>query len=150
MPNIERGIEAIIRKAIEEGAFEDLHGKGKPLNLNENPLVEPEWRMAFSMLQNEGFILPWMEKRNNIEEDLATARKELARAWAWYQEKIESKQSSSMIESEWEKAQVRFREKVTDINQRIDDYNLEVPSTTFQRAKVDVVKEIEGGGKPKS
>ena len=146
MPNIERGIEAIIRKAIEEGAFEDLRGKGEPLNLNENLLVEPEWRMAFSMLQNEGYLLPWMEKRNNIEEGLVEARKELARAWKWRQEEIESEESSPFIESEWEKAQVRFRDKVAELNQLIHNYNLEVPSTTFQRMKVDVEYEIEGVG----
>jgi hypothetical protein len=56
MANIERGIESIIRRAIEEGVFDNLRGKGKPHNLNENPLVEPEWCLAFSMLQNEGLI----------------------------------------------------------------------------------------------
>lgn len=142
MPKIDRGIEAIIRKAMEEGAFEELKGKGKPLNLGENPLVEPEWRMAYSLLQNEGFVLPWMEKRNEIEEKLKTAREELKRAWMWRLEKIKSDQNSALIESEWGKAQLGFREIVEDLNKHIDDYNLEVPSTTFQRAKVDVENEI--------
>ena len=144
MPDIERGIEAIIRKAMEEGAFDNLRGKGKPLNLNENPLVEPEWRLAFRMLQNEGFILPWMEKRNQIEEELTAARETLARAWEWRQEKLKRNQDSSYVEGEWMGAQARFREKAAELNKRIEDYNLEVPATIFQRGKVDVEKEIEG------
>ena len=31
-------IEEHIRRAIEEGSFEDLPGKGQPLHLYENPL----------------------------------------------------------------------------------------------------------------
>jgi DnaJ family protein C protein 28 len=144
MSDVERGIEAIIRKAMEEGAFDNLRGKGKPLNLNDNPLVEPEWRLAFSMLQNEGFLLPWMEKRNQIEEELATAQQTLARAWEWRQGKVEENQASPFIEVEWAQAQERFREKVAELNKCIEDYNLEVPATIFQRRRVDAEKEIEG------
>jgi DnaJ family protein C protein 28 len=143
MPDIERGVDAIIRKAMEEGAFDDLRGKGKPLNLNENPFLEPEWRLAFSMLQNEGFTLPWMEKRNDIENELVAARESLARAWAWRQEKMAGGLEVTFIEGEWEKAQARFREKVADLNKRIQNYNLEAPALVFQRAKIDVEKEIE-------
>lgn len=143
MPDIERGVEAIIRKAMEEGAFNDLRGKGKPLNLNENPLIEPEWRLAFGMLQNEGFIIPWMEKRNDIENELAAARHALARAWTWRQEKIEGGAGSPFIEAEWAKAQAGYREKIADLNKRIENYNLEVPALVFQRAKVNTEKEIE-------
>ncbi len=144
MQDFERGIEATNRKAMEEGAFDNLRGKGKPLNLNQNPLVEPEWRLAFSMLQNEGFLLPWMDKRNQIEEELAAARKTLARAWEWRQEKLGGNQTSSFIEEEWGRAQESFREKVAELNKRIEDYNLEVPATIFQRGKVDTEKEIQG------
>lgn len=146
MPDIERGVEAIIRKAMEEGAFDDLRGKGKPLNLSENPWVDPEWRLAFSMLQDEGFVLPWMEKRNDIEQELAIARQTLARAWAWRGEKIEGGSDASFIESEWTKAKSLFREKLAELNKRIENYNLEVPSTVFQRVKVDAEKEIEEVG----
>ncbi|MGD8457241.1 MAG: DUF1992 domain-containing protein [Anaerolineales bacterium] len=143
MPDIERGIEAIIRKAMQEGAFDDLRGKGKPLDLTENSLIEPEWRLAFSMLKNEGFVLPWMEKRNDIEKELAAARKILARARTWRQEKMEGGSDSSFIDAEWESAQARFRQKIANLNKRIANYNLEVPALVFQRAKVDVEKEIE-------
>jgi len=143
MPDIERGVEAIIRKAMEEGAFDDLRGKGKPLNLNENPCIEPGWRLAFRMLQNEGFTLPWMEKRNDIENDLTAAREFLARAWKWHDEKMAGGLEVTFIEREWDKAQARFREKVADLNKRIEGYNLEVPALVFQRAKIDVKKEIE-------
>ena len=142
MPGRDRGVEAIIRKAMEEGAFDNLRGKGKPLNLDENPFADPEWRMAYNMLKNEGFALPWMEKRSQIEDELAAARGALARTWSWRQEKINAGQASAFVEEEWAKSLVRFRQKVADLNKRIEDYNLEVPSDIFQRKKIDVEREV--------
>ena len=142
MPGRDRGVEAIIRKAMEEGAFDNLRGKGKPLNLDENPFADPEWRMAYNMLKNEGFALPWMEKRNQIEDELAAARGALERTWSWRQEKINAGQASTFVEEEWAKSLARFRQKAADLNKRIEDYNLEVPSDIFQRKRIDVDREV--------
>ena len=68
MSFLQRGVEEIIQKAIREGAFDNLKGKGKPLNLNENPFVDKEWHLAYRLLEQQGFALPWMEKRNEIEQ----------------------------------------------------------------------------------
>ncbi len=38
-----RGIDEIIRQAMREGAFDNLPGKGKPLELIENPYLDREW-----------------------------------------------------------------------------------------------------------
>jgi len=55
--------EEQIRRAIEEGKFDNLPGKGKPLNLEQNPFEDPEWRLANHVLITSGFSLPWIEKR---------------------------------------------------------------------------------------
>ena len=44
MPDL--SIEEIIRRAIQEGKFDDLPGKGEPLQLDDNPHEDPEWRAA--------------------------------------------------------------------------------------------------------
>jgi hypothetical protein len=41
-----------IREAIEAGDFDDLQGKGQPLNLEEDSHVPPELRMAYKILKN--------------------------------------------------------------------------------------------------
>ena len=78
-------IEEHIRRAMEEGKFEDLPGKGEPLNLEENPLEDPEWRMANHILRSSGFTLPWIETYREIEQVLEVARKSLLRTWTWRQ-----------------------------------------------------------------
>lgn len=45
-----------IEEAINNGEFENLRGKGKPLNLNYLDRVPPEMRMAYTVLRNSGFV----------------------------------------------------------------------------------------------
>jgi len=44
--------ELRIRDAMEQGAFDDLPGAGKPLDLEEYFAVPEEMRMAYSVLKN--------------------------------------------------------------------------------------------------
>jgi DnaJ family protein C protein 28 len=138
MPNIEDHI----RKAIEEGKFDDLPGKGKPIPWDENSFVEEEWQLAFRMLRDSGFSLPWMETRKEIETQLEVARANLKRAWAWKQSAMAAGQSPAFVEDEWQRAESAFREQIAEINKRIFDYNLEVPLPRFQRPPVEAEKEI--------
>jgi DnaJ family protein C protein 28 len=75
--------EEQIRRAMEEGQFDNLPGKGKPLNLDENPYEDPEWRMAHHILHNSGFSLPWIETRREIETNLEAARTSIKTTWDW-------------------------------------------------------------------
>jgi DnaJ homolog subfamily C member 28 len=77
MPDIDDAIE----KAMREGKFDDLPGKGKPLSLDENPHEDPDWRLAHHVLKNGGFSLPWIETRKEIEDETGRARQALRRAW---------------------------------------------------------------------
>ena len=63
MANFDRAIETIIQNAIKRDEFDNLAGKGKPLNLNENQFVDQDWRMAYSLREQHGYVLPWMEDR---------------------------------------------------------------------------------------
>jgi DnaJ family protein C protein 28 len=139
MPNIEEHI----RKAIEEGRFDDLPGKGKPIRWDENPFVEPDWQLAFRMLRDAGFALPWMEARKEIETQLEAARSALLRTWSWKQSATAAGQPPAFVEDEWQRAVSASGEQITEVNKRIFDYNLEVPLARFQRRPVDAEAEIQ-------
>lgn len=144
MVNTNRIVDAMVRKAIEEGKFDNLKGKGQPLDLSSNAFADPEWALAFDMLQKEGFALPWMEKRKEIEATLEGARTVLARSAAWRKDKLaEGISKPRWIEDEWARAKEIFIETVTQINKQIADLNLEVPSDIFMRKKVNVERELE-------
>jgi DnaJ family protein C protein 28 len=132
-----------IRRAIKSGQFDNLPGKGKPLRLNENPYEDPEWRMAYHVLHNGGFSLPWIETRREIENEIEAAREELRRAWDRYQSASPSKQDSALRGFELERTVDLFIGKVREINKRIFNYNLEAPSARFQLLRIDVERELE-------
>jgi len=139
---LDRAIERIIQNAMDRGAFENLRGKGKPLNMRENPLVAKEWRMAYSMLEQEGFALPWMEDRKEIEKQLKEALKVLKRTWDWRTAKLAQGDTSPLVESEWRKAQARFSEVVVELNKRIDAYNAQIPADVFYRPRILLEREL--------
>lgn len=132
---LKRVIEGIIQRAIEEGAFDNLKGKGKPLNLNINPMVAEDWRLAYSMLADQGYSLPWMEERNLIERELEAALTKLRRTWAWRQKEGED---NPLAVEECHKAAAAFKEKAAELNKRIEMYNLQIPADVFYRPRVDV------------
>jgi hypothetical protein len=77
-----RSIDEQIRQAMEEGKFDDLPGKGRPLRLDENPFEDPEWRMAYQVLHNSGYSLPWLESRRELLKDLEAAQAALGASCA--------------------------------------------------------------------
>lgn len=65
-PGFEKIIESRIKKAQEDGAFDDLPGRGLPLNLDGDPRVPEELRMAHKVLKNAGCLPPEVQLRKEI------------------------------------------------------------------------------------
>jgi len=73
--SIESSIEEKIRQAMARGEFDNLAGKGKPLDLDAYFNTPEDMRMAFAMLKSNDFIPDGVEKFNEIarlKETLAT------------------------------------------------------------------------------
>lgn len=71
---MERSIDAIIREAIAQGKFDDLPGKGRPLPTDVNDGTPAEYRLAFAMLKNAGYVpqeAQWMNDVAALKEQLA-------------------------------------------------------------------------------
>ena len=139
MPNIEEHI----RKALAEGKFDDLPGKGQPLRLDENPHEDPEWRLAFHLLRESGYSLPWIETVKEIEADIESARQDLRRAWTWRQTAQQENQAPGFVAIEWKRAVETFQNKLAALNKRIRDYNLEAPNPRFQRPFLQLEQELK-------
>ena len=136
-------IDDHIQKAMNEGKFDDLPGKGKPLHLEDNPHEDAAWKMAYHLLRQGGFSLPWIELRQEIEAELEQARAALRRTWEWRQAALAQGQNPAAVQSEWQRAVEQFSAQLTQLNQRIRDYNLQAPSTRFQRPLLKLERELE-------
>ena len=74
-----------IREAQVRGAFDALPGAGRPLDLDEPPLVPDDVRMANRILKNAGFVPPEVElrrERHDASRSVAEACDDTARAAA--------------------------------------------------------------------
>ena len=53
--------EKKIAEAMVRGEFDDLPGQGRPLDLDDDPLVPEEIRVAYRILKNAGYVPPEVE-----------------------------------------------------------------------------------------
>lgn len=68
MRKIYRGVEEQIQKAMEEGQFDNLPGKGKPIDLSDWQKTPPELRMSFSVLKSAGVSPAEIDIKKSIAE----------------------------------------------------------------------------------
>jgi len=81
--SIESAIEQIIREGMERGDFDNLKGKGKPLNLNDYFSTPEDVRMGFSILKSNDFVpeeVEIMKELASLKEKIDSASNEVERA----------------------------------------------------------------------
>ena len=73
-PGFEKLIESRIKKAQDEGAFENLPGSGQPLDLEDDRHIPEDLRMAHKILKNADCLPAEVQLRKEIRatEDLLT------------------------------------------------------------------------------
>ncbi len=77
MNRLESLTEKKLREAIENGEFDNLPGKGEPIDFKENPFEDPDLRVVHRLLRNAGFAPAWIEERKDIDAELEMARNKI-------------------------------------------------------------------------
>jgi hypothetical protein len=68
-------VERKLLEAVSRGEFDDLPGAGRPLELNDDPLVPEELRVAYRILKNAGVVPPEIERLKAVRKlELLKAR----------------------------------------------------------------------------
>ena len=141
MNRLETLVEKKIREAMEDGEFDNLPGKGQPVDTSENPFEDPDLRTVHRLLRNAGFAPAFIEERKDIDATLEKSRQTLKRAWELHEKSARS--DSRSAEANWQRVVEEFHETVAELNERIRIYNLKVPAGAFQRRRIDARVEIE-------
>ena len=66
MPGFDHLVEQRIAAARDAGEFDNLPGQGRPLDLDDAPLVPEDVRVAYRILRNAGFVPPEVDARREI------------------------------------------------------------------------------------
>lgn len=128
-------VERRIQEAMAIGAFDDLSGQGKPLNLTRNPYLDPSLELAYNLLKNNGYTPEWIARDKEIRVKLDAARARLRTAWTQHQ-------ANPGDEAVWERAVFRFEDTLNQLNRKIDDFNLIVPVLSCQRIRLRLADEL--------
>ncbi|CAK9178856.1 unnamed protein product [Ilex paraguariensis] len=111
-------VEQRIWHSMEEGQFENLPGKGKPLNLTTNPHADPADDTLYRILSRNGCSPEWVELNKEIRNRIAEWRLALKKAWARKDDRGDSK---------WIECSETLKLQLRDINNKVFRYNLIVP-----------------------
>lgn len=117
-------VDAQIRHAQRRGDFDNLPGKGRPLDLREQPgEAEGTWA-THRVLYGAGMELPWLALAKEIDADLAACRR--ARERLPLATRIRRRELLATVE-----------EHARAARQKTARYNLMVPHMQLQRLGVD-------------
>jgi len=76
-------VEQRIYQSMEEGHFDNLPGKGKPLDLKTNPHADPADDTLYRILSKNGCAPEWVELNKQIRSEAAEWRSSLKKAWSY-------------------------------------------------------------------
>jgi len=128
-------VEQRIQEAMAAGAFDNLPGQGRPLDLTRNPYLDPALELAFGLLKNSGYLPEWIARDKEIREELEAARARLRAAWT-------QRRANPADDRAWQAAVARFEETLAQLNRKIDDLNLIVPAVQCQRLRLRLEDEL--------
>lgn len=124
-----------IEEAMQRGDFDNLRGKGKPLNVTPEPHVPPDMQMANSLLKNNNLSPGWISDRAGVLALIERFRTQLAEAvtdFAQARAEAATPQRLQQLDELWGRYVEAWRAEVVEINKRILTQNLKQPVTFLE------------------
>lgn len=138
-------VERQIEQAMARGEFDNLAGKGKPLDLEDNPFEPLETRMMMKILKDNDFAPYWIELGKEIDARWEKLNKETEVFKSYTRMTLGQKRSKSAVQR-YEQKKASFysetRYLLEDIYRKTLDYNLHCPTYRQGRANITVDDEI--------
>ncbi|MBZ0285097.1 MAG: DUF1992 domain-containing protein [Anaerolineae bacterium] len=136
-------IDRSIRKAIEEGEFNNLPGEGKPLNLNDDPHTPDEMKLAYKILRENDLAPDWIVQGKDLTAKYDKLLEDIRRAVRAYKRTQTTPAEMANGETAWQSAQKRLSAEVEKLNREILTYNLKVPQGVTHRPIINLQREIK-------
>lgn len=130
----DRVVEDLIQEAMGKGEFDNLECAGKPLShaQSQNPYVDFTQHKLNKILLDNGFTPEWITLQKEIRTDI----KDLENILTEYRSYIGEIPLSIADADEWSKVNERLEYRETEINKKIDKYNLITPILDQQMCQI--------------
>ena len=130
-------VEDQIQKAQQDGQFDNLRGRGKPLtHLDSNAFEQ--------LVKEQGFRPHFVELDAEIRARIEVARQAVRRTYEWVmQARAGGSVDRHYAQDEWRKALGIFDRRLAEINQLIQTFNLELPEPLRHLQRFPLKREEE-------
>jgi hypothetical protein len=116
----ESAVDKQIRQAEERGDFDNLPGRGKPLQLEE---WDADWGIAYHVLKQAGETLPWIALGRDIDTALGRLRGMLAHV-------------PRIAAGERDRARQRYLREAAAVDKMLEEYAFIVPVRHLERGRL--------------
>lgn len=137
---IDRVVDDLIRESMQRGDFDNLAGKGKPLDHSDyNPFIDLTTHNVNKIMVNNGFKPEWIMLSKEIRDNIAAAREKLA----IIREKLGPPPFSEQDEVRWDYHCAEFSQRLQEINEIINKYNFIVPFMEKQMVHYNIERNVK-------
>ena len=147
---IGRIAERKIQEAIEEGQFDNLPGKGKPIVFEDDPATPVHLRLANKILKNADVLPEWIQVQKDIQterQEIAALRARLLRDNQKWRDKLATLPEghpTAQIYAEWNaKSRASYLRHLKSVNTSILKFSLLAPSSTVAPTPYKIEAEME-------
>jgi len=137
-------VEDQIQKALQDGKFNNLRGQGQPFTHLGTDALE-------QLVKEQGFRPHFVELDTEIRAKTEIARRTVRRTYEWV---MQARGGGSLdrqyAQNEWDKALRSLDQRLEEINQLIQTFNLELPEPLrhLQKFPLKCEEELQRLGAP--
>lgn len=138
-------MEDLIEDGRRRGLFDDLAGRGRPLNLDKN-LYEGSSALANQLMKDNDIRPPWLAHRLDVADKIDAFRADVARAWQRYataRDQAADDGQRAALAVGWDGVCRNWQTKIEAINRDIDGYNLKRPRGQPELFKLRLADELK-------
>lgn len=142
-------MDELIQEGMDGGLFDNLPGKGKPLNLNKNPYAA-DMELANELLKENDLPPAWILQRNDILAKIARLRAEIVRQWEWHEREFGiATANKSRLTIRWDDCCLKWTNEIVELNKEIDGFNLKRPFDNLEIFKLNLEGELKRANAPR-
>lgn len=137
-------IDDLIEEGREQGVFDNLPGKGKPLNLKRN-LYAPESELAHDLLRKNDLKPAWIAIRSTLLAQIEMLRSEIQRKWTRYDGEYRVVQGATQQQAliiGWDDTCLVWEAEIVELNKQIESFNLKRLSDNLELFKLNLAEEL--------
>lgn len=146
-----------ISQAMNDGEFDNLPGKGKPQNLEQNPFAGDN-HLAFDIMASNDIAPGWITRRKEIQERVEKLRADMQSEAALYRHNLTLAAASIGVDAAdmelakrkvsalWTQRSDMWGEEIAAINRLIQSINLEQPLPEMEMCTLRLSEELMKAG----